>query len=62
MRDSVEIALTFLLLNTRDIPINSKRLVSTAELKMRFTISQNWERLKMNKIYKQVERFKNEIK
>ena len=29
---------------------------------MRFTISQNWERLKMNKIYKQVERFKNEIK
>ena len=36
---SVEIALTFLLSNTRDIPSrsNSNRLASTAELKFEFT-------------------------
>ena len=36
---SVEIDLTFLLRNTRDIPSrsNSKRLASTAELKFEFT-------------------------
>ena len=48
----VEIALTFLLRNTRDIPrrSNSKRLASTGELKFEFTTAISEFRMILSRI------------